>query len=90
MEVNEALGKLNDAGAIVELDEGVFADQVKEAKATAKSAISKLVQLGVYDYYGRGQGNAMYTWAVHEKVLKDINTFLDEIVNKALDYTKGK
>jgi hypothetical protein len=48
-----------------------------------------LARYCIYQYYGRGQGNAMMTSEVYDRLSTSIADFLKDFQNLAVESTKG-
>lgn len=88
MELNEALDKLKSAGAFVSLNEA-YEDEVKRKKNDVAKELVLLARYCIYQYYGKGQGDAMMTSEVYDKLNNSIVDFLKDFQNFAVECTKG-
>lgn len=88
LDLNEALDRLKKAGASVSLNEA-FEEEIKHKKTDAGNELMLLARYCIYQYYGRGQGNAMMTSEVYDKLTTSIGNFLKDFQNFAVECTKG-
>lgn len=88
LDLNEALDRLKKAGASVSLNEA-YEEEVKQKKNDAGKELMLLARYCIYQYYGRGQGNAMMTSEVYDKLTTSIGNFLKDFQNFAVECTKG-
>lgn len=88
LDLNEALDRLKQAGASVTLNEA-YEEEVKHKKNDAANELMLLARYCIYQYYGRGQGNAMMTSEVYDKLTTSIGNFLKDFQNFAVECTKG-
>ena len=89
LDLNEALDRLKKAGASVSLNEA-YEDQVKQKKNDAAKELMLLARYCIYQYYGKGQGDAMMTSEVYDRLTNSIGGFLKDFQTYAVDCTKGK
>lgn len=88
LDLNEALDRLKQAGASVSLNEA-YEEEIKHKKTDAGNELMLLARYCIYQYYGRGQGNAMMTSEVYDKLTTSIGNFLKDFQNFAVECTKG-
>lgn len=88
LDLNEALDRLKQAGASVSLNEA-YEEEIKHKKTDAGNELMLLARYCIYQYYGRGQGDAMMTSEVYDKLTTSIGNFLKDFQNFAVECTKG-
>lgn len=88
LDLNEALDRLKKAGASVSLNEA-YEEEVKQKKTEVANELMLLARYCIYQYYGRGQGNAMMTSEVYDRLSTSIANFLKDFQNLAVESTKG-
>lgn len=88
LDLNEALDRLKKAGASVSLNEA-YEEEVKHKKNDVAKELMLLARYSIYQYYGRGQGNAMMTSEVLDRLNASIVNFLKDFQNYAVECTKG-
>lgn len=88
LDLNEALDRLKQAGASVSLNEA-YEEEIKHKKTDAGKELMLLARYCIYQYYGRGQGDAMMTSEVYDKLTTSIGNFLKDFQNFAVECTKG-
>ena len=85
MELNEALETLKNAGAEITESTWGFDEEVAKAKEKAQYAAFNLMQLTIWNKYGRNRGDKQISFYRIEKILAEIEKVLDELAQKSIE-----